>query len=95
MAITVQPVDGLIHRLLQQNSKTEPPLRAGGGPSAPQDHVSISSQARSQAQPVTQDHVPGKGQAHTPSPQNSGEGRGRALESHLLELYRTHDGYGG
>lgn len=89
MAITVQPVDGLIHRLLQQNSRSEPVPR--GGAAITRDHVSISSQARAQA--ATESGEASEQRAGEPSPAD--ERRGRALESHLLALYRSHDGLGG
>lgn len=87
MAISVQPVDGLIYRLLQQNGK---PLAAGerqqgassGGGS---DHVNISSQARDQ-QPM---HSV-ESQLHARNGVSE-----RNLESHLLNLYRLNDTSGG
>jgi hypothetical protein len=80
MAISVQPVDGLINRLLQQNSRpasaTDRKMESHTAPT--QDQVSISPRAQSQA-------VTG------PSQHNTG---GKALESHLLNLYKMHDSYG-
>ncbi len=91
MAITVQPVDGLIHRLLQQNSRSEPAPR--GGEAITRDHVSISSQARAQAAPESGEAL--EHRAGRSTPEAADERRGRALESHLLALYRSHDGIGG
>jgi len=46
MAISVQPVDGLIHRLLQQNGKT-PSISGSQDSSRPVlDHVSISAKGQ-------------------------------------------------
>lgn len=91
MPMTVQPVDGLISRLIQQNSRAG----AGGrepaqGASAPRDRVNISAQARDPAM---------QGAAGAPlqdggDVQVSREG-GRLLESHLLRLYREHESSGG
>jgi len=83
MPISVQPVDGLIHRLLQQNSK---PVSSGhmqaGSSGSGHDRISISSHA--QTQQSTQSH---------PNVHNKpGE---KALESHLLNLYRSNDNLGG
>lgn len=84
MAISVQPVDGLISRLLQQNSKTAaakaPPQSNQHGAMA-RDSVSISSQAQSEAYVQANIHQ-----------HKAGE---KALESHLLNLYKSHDHYGG
>ena len=84
MAVSIQPVDGLIHRLLQQNGK--PSMIAerqepAAGPD--KDHVSISQGAQHSA-------VATEGREH--AQQKPGE---RALESHLLNLYRTNDRSGG
>jgi len=82
MAISVQPVDGLINRLLQQNSRTASVAerRLDSHIKAGQDQLSIS--ARAQSQPVTdishQQNKPG----------------GKALESHLLNLYKMNDSFG-
>jgi len=86
MAISVQPVDGLINRLLQQNTRSttiKRPLPGGQQGSAVQDSVSISSQAKAQPESFSQARI---------HQYQAGE---KALESHLLNLYKTHDNYGG
>ena len=85
MSISIQPVDGLINRLLQQNSKADAVKGRDASPgfTATADKVSISSQA--QAKTVA-----------AAAPQQEGQqGREKALESHLLKLYRMHDRDGG
>jgi len=59
MALTVHPADGLIHRLLQQNSRT-PTTKSGvsAEPGVHRDSINISDEARGQAQ-------------HTPEPSPS------------------------
>jgi len=81
MAISVQPVDGLIYRLLQQNSNSSltGDLRSAG--KSANDSVHISSQARDQ-QPM---HSV-ESSVHTPK----GSG-GRSVESHLLSLYKSNN----
>jgi len=83
MAISVQPVDGLINRLLQQNSRSssvsERYLNHTAGRS--QDQVSISSKAETQRQSGHQANMPVSGQE-------------KALESHLLSLYKMNDSLG-
>lgn len=81
MSVGMHPVDGLIYRLLQQNNK---PMYAAGGKSsdpAPADQVTLSSAAREGQSALTAE------QGQKPSE--------RALESHLLNLYRLNDRYGG
>ncbi|TLS68962.1 hypothetical protein FE236_09825 [Mariprofundus erugo] len=87
MAISVQPVDGLIYRLLQQNSKAPSAgdRQQGAAPGGSGDHVNISSQARDQ-QPM---HSV-ESQLHTRNGVSE-----RNLESHLLNLYRLNDTSGG
>jgi len=98
MAIMVQPVDGLINRLLQQNGKPSAPSQGAAANPAQQDHVSISSNARQQ--PEAPAHA-GQQQQYSPDAQSSLQqslrqsSRHGALESQLLELYRFHDGNGG
>jgi len=84
MAISIQPVYGLINRLLQQNGKASPVTKQNPpAPIAKLDQVSISS-SRTQQTPATESQI---------QPQNRpGE---RALESHLLNLYKKNDSYGG
>jgi len=81
MAInSAQPVDGLIYRLLQQNSKHS--ASASTRPTdVAADSATISAQARNQ-QPM---HSV-ESQLHAPA----GNG-GRSLESHLLSLCKLHD----
>ena len=86
MAMNVQPVDGLIHRLLQQNAKPSPaPVRQENAAKPTADYVSLSSGPGSpQSEQSTSE----------PSelPARPGE---KALESHLLNLYRSNDKFGG
>ncbi len=84
MAISVQPVDGLINRLLQQNSRPSSAAgrRADSQMHATQDQVSISAQAQSQ-----QDALPAAAEQQNRS-------GGKALESHLLKLYKMNDSSG-
>jgi len=84
MAISIQPVDGLINRLLQQNGKGSSVAKQNP-PAQPVklDKVSISS-SHSQQTPSTESQI----QSHN----KPGE---RALESHLLNLYKKNDNYGG
>ena len=85
MAISIQPVDGLINRLLQQNGKPSSVTKQHSpSPMSQQDQVSISSSAKQQA-PLTESQV----QSTSDKP---GE---RALESHLLNLYKKNDNFGG
>jgi len=86
MAVNMQPVDGLIHRLLQQNAKT-PVVAEGAGPVAKalDDHVSISSQTEQESAQLA-------AQVQGDPDKKPGE---RALESHLLNLYRSNDRLGG
>jgi len=80
MAINVQPVDGLIYRLLQQPSK---PVGAGSQQPARQgnDRINLSAQAREQQpkHPV---------ESSVRAAGGSGE---RSLEAHLLSIYKSHD----
>ncbi|MBL4775041.1 MAG: hypothetical protein JKY87_03165 [Mariprofundus sp.] len=85
MAISIQPVDGLINRLLQQNGKPSSVTRQQSPSAMPQqDQVNISSSAKQQS-PSTESQV----QSSSYKP---GE---RALESHLLNLYKKNDNFGG
>ncbi|NWF37323.1 hypothetical protein F3F93_11305 [Mariprofundus sp. KV] len=83
MAMSVQPVDGLIHRLLQQNARpSSAPDRSQEATKPASDHVSLSVDAR----PSQSDSVKSE------LPARLGE---KALESHLLNLYRSNDKFGG
>ncbi len=78
MTLTVRPADGLIHRLLQQNSQASGKSQeAKTAPSRVADHVNISQQARHQADaaPVLEGN----------QRQNQSK-----LESQLLRLYAGH-----
>jgi len=81
MAISVQPVDGLINRLLQQNSRpaSVAERRLDSRMQAGQDKLSISTKAQSQPADV---------------PQQQSKAGGKALESHLLSLYKMNDSLG-
>ncbi len=86
MAISVQPVDGLIHRLLQQNGKPVSSVQAQAGNAGPRhDHISISADAQTQNPAQSTETA-----THTQN--RPGE---KALESHLLNLYRSNDQRGG
>jgi len=84
MTISVQPVDGLINRLLQQNSRSASVAerRLDSHMQTGQDQLNISARAQSQPASVTdlshQQNKPG----------------GKALESHLLNLYKMNDSLG-
>ncbi len=110
MAITVQPVDGLINRLLQQNGRSATSPKSSSSATTPHDRVSISSHARSEGAPsvqakqlpdqygsdrAVQAHAGQDSGSHSASKSAVNSPRERALESHLLDLYRSHDGYGG
>ncbi len=83
MAISMQPVDGLINRLLQQNSRSAPVAERRLDSHQPtQDQVSISVRAQSQS-----DTVSGASQQYN-------KPGGKALESHLLNLYKMNDSFG-
>jgi len=87
MAISIQPVDGLINRLLQQNSRSTSvsERRSNHSVSRSQDHsqdqISISAKAETQRQIGHQANRPVSGQE-------------KALESHLLSLYKMNDSPG-
>lgn len=86
MAMSVQPIDGLIHRLLQQNARpSSVPDRSQGDAKPATDHVSISVDA-----PSSQSGRSASAQSELPA--RPGE---KALESHLLNLYRSNDKFGG
>jgi len=105
MAISIQPVDGLINRLLQQNGKPTAAARQAAAPTARYDQINISSSAQGQqtssAEPLVQQSgsqqsgqqsgQQHQGQQHQEQ-QKPGE---RALESHLLNLYKKNDNLGG
>ncbi|MDX8404797.1 MAG: hypothetical protein R8K50_01435 [Mariprofundus sp.] len=80
MALNIQPVDGLIYRLLQQNSKPAS-SEARQPASAGADKLNISSQARDQ-QPMHS--------VESSLHDSIGNDR-RSLESHLLKLYKSND----
>jgi len=81
MPISVQPVDGLINRLLQQNSKPSVShARPAHQPSGGSDAVNISAQAKSQHQ------------AAAAAPQQAPGNK--SLESQLLNLYKSNDTLG-
>ena len=83
MAISIQPVDGLINRLLQQNSRSTSvsERRSNHSVSRSQDQISISAKAETQRQSGHQANRPVSGQE-------------KALESHLLSLYKMNDSPG-
>jgi len=85
MAISIQPVDGLINRLLQQNGKSSSAARPSTpAPMTKQDQVHISSSAYAKQTPSTESQV-----------QSQNKPSERALESHLLNLYKKNDNFGG
>jgi len=83
MAISVQPVDGLINRLLQQNSRpaSVSEKRLHHAASRSQDQVTISAKAETHRQGGQPVKAPTSGQE-------------KALESHLLNLYKMNDSLG-
>lgn len=81
MPISVQPVDGLINRLLQQNSKPSVVNERQAHQPRSSDAVNISSQAKAQQLSGNAEHTP-----HAPG--NS------SLESQLLNLYKSNDSLG-
>jgi len=84
MAVSIQPVDGLIHRLLQQNSKPSTISESGQAAGKPHDdRVTLSKGAQDSSVATQVQEQP---------QQKPGE---RALESHLLNLYRANDRLGG
>jgi len=89
MAMSIQPVDGLINRLLQQQGKPSSVTRQSApAATVKQDQVNISSSAYAQKTPTTESQV----QQQSQQQNKPGE---RALESHLLNLYKKNDSYGG
>jgi len=83
MALTVRPTDGLIHRLLQQNSQGAPKSQdAKSVEIKVVDQVNISSQRRGHLDTGT--FLQTESRAHTQS----------RLESQLLRLYTHHDSSG-
>jgi len=99
MAMNIQPVDGLINRLLQQNSKPSSPARpASSSAPARQDQVSISSTAQKQQAASTESYLPLQSSDQSSSKsqhQLQNKPSERALESHLLNLYKKNDSFGG
>lgn len=85
--ISVQPVDGLIYRLLQQNSKPSASVRAQASGMVAADSATISVQARDRDQQSMHSVA---SQLHAPF--GSGD---RSLEAHLLSLYKSNDLTGG
>ncbi len=85
MAITIQPVDGLISRLIQSSGRG-PATEASARHSACGDRVSISSAARQSAAQEEPSAEQGQRQVHAQG--------ARSLESHLLRLYRDHESPG-
>ena len=60
MAMTLRPTDGLVSRLLQQQTRSQPVSTTPASPStAKEDRVSISNQARDHQ---TQENAPSKQQ---------------------------------
>jgi len=93
MAISIQPVDGLINRLLQQHGKPSSVDRQNPpAPMARQDQLSISSSAQLSQTPSTESQIHSQNQSNSPTHHKPSE---RALESHLLNLYKKHDDFGG
>ncbi len=83
MAISVQPVDGLINRLLQQNSRSSSAAeRRFESHQSKQDQLSISIRAQSQSDLASA------------AAQQQNKPGGKALESHLLNLYKINDSFG-
>jgi len=79
--MTIHPADGLINRLLQQNSRPSNAESQNVAPSKREvkDSVHISSAARNQEAPSQE----------VPSPDVQRHAGERQLESQLLQLYRS------
>lgn len=86
MSISVQPVDGLINRLLQQNSKPSPVSERHTASHAMPTHDQVTISAKAQS------HHAAASDAHIQQQNRPGE---KALESHLLNLYKSNDNPGG
>jgi len=81
MALTIRPTDGLIHRLLQQNSRTaEAPREASKSSGQVADQVNISSEARKQSSA-------GSASTYGTSAGYTASHKQEDLEARLLSLY--------
>ena len=79
MAMTLRPTDGLVSRLLQQQTRSQPASYNAANSSAKKaDQINISSQARQQQEQGYQH----KQTANIPQTD---------LEAHLLRLYAHHN----
>ncbi len=79
MAMTLRPTDGLVSRLLQQQTRSQPASSNAASLSAKKtDQINISSQAREQHEQSYQN----KQSATIPQTD---------LEAHLLRLYAHHN----
>ncbi|MDX8384232.1 MAG: hypothetical protein R8M45_09130 [Ghiorsea sp.] len=84
MALTIRPTDGLVHRLLQQQSRSPAASTASAQPKEKaSDKVSISGQARQQNNEAPVNSTPSYGYKQ------------QDLESQLLRLYTHHDNNSG
>ncbi|MDX8398032.1 MAG: hypothetical protein R8K49_06905 [Mariprofundaceae bacterium] len=82
MALSIRPTDGLIHRLLQQNSRTaEPPRENSSSTVKVSDQVNISSEARKHTGTSTPANAYSSSGYNTTHTQED-------LESRLLNLYQ-------
>ncbi|WP_038247548.1 hypothetical protein [Ghiorsea bivora] len=82
--MTIRPTDGLVSRLLQQQSRTSNTPTPTSESRKTADHVNISAQAReqgSEAQPQKQNGTNTYGQKQ------------EKLESQLIGLYTKHERY--
>ena len=84
MALTIRPTDGLVHRLLQQQSRSPAATEQSAQPKEKvADKVSISSQARQQSSEELTNNTSTYGYKQ------------QDLESQLLRLYTHHDNNSG
>jgi len=84
-AMTIRPTDGLVSRLLQQQSRTpNVPVQTSESRKTA-DHVNISTQAREQG---------GEAQPQKQSDANTYGQKQEKLESQLIGLYTKHEQYG-
>jgi len=86
MATKARSIDGLVHRLLQENAKHSAAIDRHENATKPTAN-SASSSPEEGVQKSERPH-----ETHSELPERPGE---KALESHLLNLYRSKDKGGG
>jgi len=82
--MTIRPTDGLVSRLLQQQSRTPNAPTQTGESRKNSDQVNISTQAREQ----------NMGEASKQTAANAYGQKQEKLESQLIGLYAKHEQYG-